>query len=131
MNRFYVLTLTCCFLFKTTLAQQPAKLIHFKNGNIDRSRNLLNKKITSQAFYNARYNKKYFILIQFDKLPGITERNELSSRGIALFDYLPDNAFLVELRDSSVLQELRSYHARGIYSLPGEFKISKRLLQHI
>src|SRR5882724_513969 len=127
MKNFYVLTLTCLLFFNLTFAQQPTKIIRFKSGIIDKSRNLLNKKITNQAFRESRFGKKYFILIQFEKLPGIAERNELSSRGIVLFDYLPGNAFLAQLNDSLSIQELRAYHASGIYQLPLSFKISTKL----
>src|SRR5580765_5086163 len=98
MKHVYLLALTCCFFFNIPLAQQPSKLIHLKNGYIDKGKNLLNKKITNQAFRYARFDKKYFVLVQFDKLPGVAERNELSSRGILLCDYLPANAYLTEVR---------------------------------
>jgi len=129
MKHFYFLTLTCCFFFHALLAQKPATLIHFKTGYIEKGKNLLARKITSQALKDIRYNKGYFLLLQFSKLPDVFERNELISRGISLHDYIPDNAFLAEVRDSSILQELKNYHITAAYRMPDQLKISGNLLQ--
>lgn len=127
MKKFYVLTIICCFLLHLAMAQRPSSSIHFKNGFIDKNKNLLRKKIGTLAFKDIRYNRKYFTLIQFEKTLTIDEKTALRSRGVYLSDYLPGNAFLAEISDSSILDELKNYHATGVYSLPLQFKISRNL----
>jgi len=128
MKHLYAITLTCCFLFNLAQAQKEPKLIRFKDGFVSTEKNLLNKKLSSQAFQNIRYNKRYYTLIQFDKLPGTTEKNELLANGISLFDYIHDNAFLAEIADSNALLQLKNRRA-AIFALPGGLKISQRLVQ--
>ncbi|MBS1597748.1 MAG: S8 family serine peptidase [Bacteroidetes bacterium] len=130
MKNFYLLTIVCCFLSNILPAQQPVKLIQLKNGFIDGNKNLLRKKITSQSFKESRFRGKYFVLIQFQQLPGNNEKAELASRGVSLFDYIPGNAFLAEIRDSSIFHDLTRYHVSGVFGFPSQYKISSRLLQN-
>src|ERR1700730_5495443 len=100
MKNIYAIIFSCCFVF-SALAQKVPALIRFKNGDFKGDKNLLNKKMTNRVLQNIQYQKKYYVLIQFDRLPGTIEKKELSARGIILFDYLPRNAFMAEIADSS------------------------------
>lgn len=127
MKYVYIIALTCCFFTELSLAQKSPGPIRFKNGFIGREKNLLNKKISGQAFRDIQYKKKYYTLIQFDQLPGVEEKKELSANGIALFGYVPDNTFLAEI-DSASLTGLKRYHA-GVYALPRQFKIPENFFE--
>ena len=112
------------------MAQKPTSPPHFKNGFLDKNKNLLQKKIQGSALLRSRFNQKYFLIIQFENLPDLNARQELASHGIKLFDYLPANAFLAELSDSSQIKDLKSLHVTGAYSLPTNLKIENRILQN-
>src|SRR5215467_7796100 len=127
MKHFYLITIACFFLLLNALAQKPAQAIMFKNGRTLIGPNLLKKKIGSQPFSDLRWGHTYYLLVQFDQLPGVSEKNEMQQRGVHLYDYVSGNAFLAEITDSADLQSLRSYHANGAYALPLEFKISSKL----
>src|SRR5215469_14126264 len=104
MKHFCAITIISCFLCSTILAQKPLQAIRFRNGNLSSEKNLLGKRISTQALQDIRYKKKYYLLIQFDQLPSNKERNELASMGVHLYDYVSGNAFLAEIADSTALQ---------------------------
>ncbi|HTS43691.1 MAG TPA: S8 family serine peptidase, partial [Puia sp.] len=67
------------------------------------------------------------MLLQFDKLPDEVEKKELNERGIRLGDYLPGNAYLAEIADSTALEFIKNYPLTGIYGLPTQLKISEKI----
>ncbi|HTQ64546.1 MAG TPA: S8 family serine peptidase [Puia sp.] len=129
MKHFCVITIVCCFLFSTILAQKPPRLIRFKTGNISSEKNLLGKRISNLALKDISYKKKYYLILQFDQLPSGREKNQLSNMGVRLYDYLPGNAFLAEMADSTAFQSLKTYHATAAYGLPSKLKISSKIFQ--
>ena len=60
-------------------------------------------------------------------MPDNNERKELAAKGVLLFDYLPKNAFMAELPDSFSHEDLKTFHATGIYNVDHQFKISDKL----
>lgn len=119
------------FLFlPTALGQHNPRPVLFKNGSFTGERNVLNGQLTKDSLSAVHYKKNFYVLVQFDKLPGASEREEMSGMGIRLFDYIPNNAFLAELPESFSPADLKKYTVSGIYSLPGRFKIAKELLEN-
>ncbi|HZE84508.1 MAG TPA: hypothetical protein VE035_09375, partial [Puia sp.] len=127
----------CCFFLFTSLlfiqsawgqiVETPPKKVLFKNGAFKTDRNISGGRLNQDSLPAAHYRQKYYTLVQFDRLPGIAERKELSGMGVRLFDYLPGNAFLAELPDSLSTDRLRKYTATGIYSIPGRLKLSREI----
>lgn len=129
MKSFYLIAISVCFLLGHALAQktQPLRL---KNGFLNTGRNLLNKKTGRESFRELLFQKKYYALVRFDKLPGIAEKKELASRGIALFDFIPGNAFMAEISDSTAFRFMKNQKINAVYALPPSLKISEKLLQN-
>ncbi|HVM88399.1 MAG TPA: S8 family serine peptidase [Puia sp.] len=122
----FLILLFFFFIYHTTAQRKPSA-IHFKKGDFIGNGNLTKGKFEKSFLANAHFKKKYYVLLQFDQIPGSNERNELSKKGILLFNYLPSNAFMAELPDSFSSQDLMNYHATGIYNLDPRFKISAKL----
>lgn len=78
----------------------------------------------------VRHGNRYYLLLQFDRLPGAEEKAALSSTGIYLFDYIPGNAFLAELPDDFSPAALKALAVSGAYALPQRLKISAKLLEN-
>lgn len=79
----------------------------------------------------AIYRKKYYVLLQFEKLPDSAQKKELADMGIRLFDYVPDKAYLAEVQDSLPAAGLGRYAVNGVFRMPRAYKISNRLQQHV
>jgi hypothetical protein len=103
--------------------------IHFKGGTYRTQRNISTKKMQYDSLRPALYQKKYYVLLQFDQLPDQQRRKELSAMGVRLFDYIPDHSFLAELHDSLSIDQLKKYSVSGVFPMPSKFKTEKKLLQ--
>ncbi|MBS1659859.1 MAG: S8 family serine peptidase [Bacteroidetes bacterium] len=124
-------------LFTVHAQQQPGAAFRFKGGVYRPERNITSFQQGRDALRTAQdslrpslYRKKYYVLLQFDKLPDSVQKLEMERAGIRLFDYLPDRAYLAEIRDSAATLELPRYSVSGIYRMPSAYKISPRLQQH-
>ncbi len=131
MKHFYLLLLACSVFTINTIAQKQPLPIHFKQGDFIGNRNLLNGKFTKSLLAQSRFRKKYYALIQFEKIPDNNERKELETQGVFLFDYMPKNAFMAEMQDGFSGADLKAHHATGIYGIDNRFKISDKLESYI
>jgi len=115
----------------TVSAQVIDKPIRFKNGTISASKNLNNEKNITDALNRVHYKSKYYVLIQFDKLPGLAERQALALDGIVLFDYIPANTFLAEVEDTFKPTSFKKHTLSGFFTMEPLAKISTALLQQL
>src|ERR1700754_4782894 len=51
----------------------------------------------------------------------------MTALGLRLFDYLPDRAWLAEMRDSTSAAGLARYGISGIFPMPATYRIAGRL----
>ena len=105
------------------------KPILFKNGIFKGAANITHRTLTKDSLRTVHFRKNYYTLLQFDKLPGTAEKQELAAKGIRLFDYIPGDAFLAEVPEDFSQEDLAGYAVSGAYSLPATFKMSRELLQ--
>jgi subtilase family protein/type IX secretion system substrate protein/immune inhibitor InhA-like protein len=103
--------------------------IFFKNGAFKGTGNITNKSLNKDSLRPVHFRNNYYTLVQFDKLPGVAEKQGLAEMGVRLFDYIPGNAFLAELPDSFSQVDLARYAISGVYSLPAKFKTARELQQ--
>jgi hypothetical protein len=108
-------------------AQQKAPQIYTRNGLLNRNNNVI-RIFNSDSLRNIRYKGHYYVLLQFDRLPGIKERAGLAAQGVHLFDYISGQAYWAELQDSSSFSGLNKYLVSNIYQAPADTKISAQLL---
>jgi len=73
------------------------------------------------------YKRKYYVLVQFEKLPDSLQKLEMAAQGLRLFDYVPDRAYLAELPDSFPTTQLDRYKVTGVFQVPKVYKIASRL----
>jgi len=128
MKTFYLTPLFCLLFTASAFAQNLSKVIHFKNGSFTGNRNVQNGKLNKDFLQQVHYNKNYYALIQFEKTPGVDEKKELEQNGVFLFDYIPSNAYMAEIKDSYALAVLRKFDVSGVYPVDTKYKIAKRLL---
>lgn len=105
--------------------------IRFKNGEFRGSFNKKDQHFSKDFFAATRFRKKLYTLVQFDKLPTLTERQELQKAGIVLSDYLSGNAFYAEVRDNLTPDKLANYRIAGIYKIDRQYKIAQKLQEQM
>ncbi|HVU85366.1 MAG TPA: hypothetical protein VHC50_11030, partial [Puia sp.] len=105
--------------------QQRPQPIHFKNGILNRESNIA--RITGDSLHLAHFRKSYYVLLQFDHLPGSLERAGLQARGVRLFDYISGGSYLAEVPDDLPPATLLPFAVKGIYKIPTSIKLSPRL----
>ncbi len=113
--------------FLPVAAQQRPQPIFFKNGLLSREKNVI-RVFRSDSLQKTQYRGHYYVLLQFDRLPGTKERTDLLAQGIRLFDYVPGKAYWAEAADSAAFTGLEKYAVSGIYQVPADIKISPQLL---
>ena len=113
--------------FLPAVAQQRPQPIFFKNGLLSQEKNTIHV-FSSDSLQKTQYKGHYYVLLQFHRLPGIKERNDLLSEGIHLFDYVPGKAYWAEFTNSSAFTGLEKYAVSSIYQVPADLKISPQLL---
>lgn len=112
-------TLLCCFLFPLLIfAQQKNDYsIQLKSGNFIPVENVLVLTKSSEIFRNSLFNNKYYVIIQFNSLPGTEAKSKLSAAGIQLIDYIPNFAFTAAVSEGIDLNSLRAYDIRSVFQL--------------
>ncbi|MDQ6479881.1 S8 family serine peptidase [Dyadobacter sp. LHD-138] len=90
--------LLCVILSFSVVAQDAEKyLLQLKSGSFVPERNVSKNKIKDLNRRLVPFNKKSFVIIQFEKNPSESERQVLKKDGIELLDYVPNNAYTATL----------------------------------
>ena len=110
------------FLTSAIAQQQPIRL---KNGVLGRENNIT--RITADSLRPVHFRKSFYVLLQFQHLPGSAELAGLRTQGIRLFNYLPGRTYLAELPDDLPPATLQQFAVTGVYNIPASIKISPRL----
>ena len=68
-------------------------------------------------------NRKSFVVIQFEGVPGEGEKRQLKNEGIELLDYIPDNAYTATVTNSLNYSSLRIAGVRSVVQLTSSQKM--------
>lgn len=72
-------------------------------------------------------NRKSFVVIQFENVPGEAEKKQLRSEGIELLDYIPDNAYTATVNTALNAGSLRNAKVRSVMELSVNQKLHAAL----
>ncbi|MBE9463164.1 S8 family serine peptidase [Dyadobacter subterraneus] len=102
--------------------------IELKSGSFTPEKNVGTGKVES---INARLipDKKIFVVIQFEEIPGPAERERLKAEGIDLLEYIPNNAYTATITGSLSEISLKRSKARAVISLTASQKLHPSLLK--
>lgn len=128
MKPFYLLILTS-FLAVTCLGQNEPMPVRLKDHTVSTMKNLL--KEDHSSLEKTGFKDDYYVLIQFDRLPGNTENAGLRKLGINLFQYLPENTYLATVPKNVNRNLLLNYKTRALYQLEPAFKFAPGLEEQI
>ena len=116
-----------CFISISVTAQHLGRPPAFKNGSIPASFEILHHKLTHSLWKSALYDKKYFLLVHFDRPPDENQKAGLASRGFQLDQYISDNNWLAHWNGEGDLKSLGQNSIEALYAIPPELKISQKL----
>jgi len=92
-------------------------VVHFQSGDFKPARNF--KEVTTN-FFSLRastYQDKFYVIIQFERIPDQPVRSLLKSQGIELFDYIPANSYTATIPLAVDWTKLNKAPIRSIFSL--------------
>ncbi|GLU52495.1 hypothetical protein Dfri01_19560 [Dyadobacter frigoris] len=118
------------FLLPLTVLSQNKKnyQIELKSGSFTPEKNV---GIGKTDAVNSRLlpDKKVFVVIQFEEIPGSAERERLKADGIDLLEYIPNNAYAATITGSLSDISLKRSGARAVIYLTASQKIHPSLLK--
>ena len=91
--------------------------IVLKDGSFTPESNISALKIGELNQKLRRLNRKSFVIIQFENIPGEQEKAQLKSEGIVLLDYIPDNAYTATVTNALNSSSLQKAKVRSVVEL--------------
>lgn len=119
------------FLVVSLSAQEIARPVRLKTGTLTRFKNLRGELHIADSLKSFHYRNRFYTLIQFTKLPDLSERKALAQEGIFLYDYIPDNTFLAEITDQLTPGMLVKRSIGGVFTVNAATKISSAVIQQL
>ncbi|MBL7726744.1 MAG: S8 family serine peptidase [Dinghuibacter sp.] len=121
-----LLLIVVAILFSGFLSAQNYK-VSLKRGSFVPEQNTATLKKTDPVFTLGRFNNRYYVVIQFNKIPTDNQRSALQQSGTRLISYLSGNAYTAVLNDNFSIDVLKANGVRSIFQLSGEQKTSPNL----
>ncbi|MES1217277.1 MAG: S8 family serine peptidase, partial [Bacteroidota bacterium] len=118
--------LLCTSILAVSQKKDDFRLL-LKSGTVFPEKNI---SLTDAEKFNRRaipVEGKTFTVIQFEHIPTIQERIQLSQAGIELLDYIPNNAYTVTIKGALNFNVLNAVKARSVIDLKPEQKMSALL----
>lgn len=129
MNRIYpgFLVVILGFFSVPVSAQRTAVLPAFKNGSFPAEQAILHRRLNQPGWQSARFGRRYFLLVHFDRIPDASQKSDLSSQGFQLDQYVSNNNWLAIWNDGGDEKKLVNSAITGLYAIPPDLKINKKL----
>lgn len=103
--------------------------IRLNSGSFIPQENIRNISKNTTVFTQSKFLDKYYVAIQFTRLPTDDDKALLKKNGILLMDYLPYNAYLATISDDFNIDVLQSVSARAVFRLAGLHKTPAALME--
>ena len=125
-----VLLLWLGFSSQIVFAQSPTdSIVHFQSGDFLPVRNYKDVAANSSKLASALHQGKYYVVIQFERIPDQDVRAVLKSQGVELVDYIPSNAYTATIPATVNWLMLGNIKIRSVFSLSAKQKVSNLLYQ--
>ncbi len=129
LSRLFVIILLS-FSFFSTFAQQDKKPVHFKKGDFIPSGNISNQTFKKENIQTALFLTDYYVIIQFSQLPSADKKKQLEAAGILLNDYLPERAYLAQVKNSFDFDRAKQFNIFSIDPMPSFYKIESKMEEY-
>jgi len=112
-----------------SFAQKNERPVRFANGNFVTGNNVENNTFKKENISASLFADKYFVLLQFSKLPSVAMQQKMKTAGIELNNYLPEQAYLAAVKNTFDFNQAKSFGIISINSIPAFYKINKKLAE--
>lgn len=123
----YYLLLLCAGLSLLASAQS----ITFRSGAVQPADNVRAEAVDSFNRAAQRFQGQTFAVLQFKALPTVAQQKGLVAAGIALLEYLPQNAYTVSLAQPLTVAGLQAAGAKAFFQLSPQQKMAHPLPQGV
>ena len=107
---------------------KPVGVMHLRGGSTKFAQNIDEWSPSRLLAGRNTVMGRSFHFVRLDHLPTAGERSQLQQAGIDLLDYVPDNVYVMEVRQPEALSLLKKLGAQGIMDLDPAQKIAPGLL---
>ncbi|ANE52554.1 S8 family serine peptidase [Flavisolibacter tropicus] len=128
MLRQYFLLTVLLGLSGFAFAQKEKKAIRLKSGVVYAAPNIITDSI-EQFNKKAFHKEKAFAILQFETIPNEEVKQQLAKNGVALLDYIPDNAYTVSITKKLNKEVLQRVKASAIWVPTPQQKMHPSLAQ--
>lgn len=126
MKKYYLSFIMAVVFLQVASAQQE-RAVRFINGDFIPARKISTPSFSTGSLSSALYNGKYFVLLQFSKLPSPAERISLEQKGIQLGAYISGNAYFAAVKESFNFNEAASFSIVSADPVPSLYKLDNAL----
>ncbi len=107
--------------------QTDRSTILLKNGILTASQSLLHHPLSNSLWQSSRYDGKYFIAVQLDKIADSRQKALLAAQGVQLGQFLTGKTYLAIVTPGLYGHNAPPPGIRNLYVLPSELKMSASL----
>ena len=112
------------------LAQHAPPVSRFKEGTLTGTQNIITNRIQKSTLQSTHFAGKYYVVLQFDRLPDPQQKKDLGSLGIRLTEYVPGHSFLASVDTGFSPPDLRRAGINSMSPLPPALKLSRQLASY-
>lgn len=114
--KLHPIPLVTALLFSYASFAQPDSRyrLSLQAGNFIPEKNITASRVNNLNQKMARFRNRSFVLIQFESLPGETEKKLMKGAGIELLDYIPNNAYTATITGTLSAALLSRLNARAV-----------------
>ncbi|MDQ6478483.1 S8 family serine peptidase [Dyadobacter sp. LHD-138] len=102
--------------------------ILLKNESITPEKNISPEKLVEFNRKMTSFNRKSFVVIQFEEIPDESEKKRLQAEGIELLDYIPNNAYSATVTRALASATLQQMKVRSVLELSANQKMHTSLV---
>ncbi len=125
MKFFYATCFTLLLLFGhiDLSAQQTDIPVRFASGDFFTGNNIQKQRFQTGSLQASLFNNKYYVLVQFEKLPTLQQRTNLRNSGLELGTWYPGNAYLATVTKEFDFAQAANFSIVSVNQLPSIYKI--------
>jgi len=126
--RFVALIIVfCCSLF--SFAQQPRNYeVQLRAGSFVPVINTNKLKLSDELFRSTQFGSNWYFILQFNDIPDVALRKQLSQAGITLLDYFPHYTYAAKVSTSFDITTFKTYSIRSVFRFQDAQKATPALL---
>ena len=126
-NHHLLLIAACFFGCAVANAQKKAPVLYLRNEVVQPVTDLSTARLDSFNTHTSWFHNKTTAVLQFETLPTEEQRKELLANGVALLDYIPQNAYIASFTGKLNAGLLQKEGARTITTLTPKQKMHPTL----